>query len=908
MDKSTFDQGLAAFEAMLALQVQLGRDVDQAGAELRAQVNVMFPGFAEAFDEYVEARRNRLQKIAIGNLIRRAGGNVSWYGGPKTHSGVWPSYRDLISTKLPGAAVEAIDDSTNRILSACANPNNPGDRRKGLVIGYVQSGKTANYAALIAKGVDAGYRIIIVLAGMYSNLRAQTQARLANDLAMNKLVGHGRSGQGIAWYQLTDEANDIGATNGVGIFNVSANVAVMIVKKNETRLGSVAKFLNNIPEAQRRARGILIIDDESDQATPNTKGQKQLISTINSRIRDIWKATLTGTYVAYTATPFANVFIDPSDDEDLYPDDFAMVLPRPNGYMGADTFFDLELDADRPEDRTEKYSRTIPDSDIEILATSGNDLSSYAPHMTETLAAAIRWFILATAIRAERTSEIAHSSMLLHTTARVVAHQRMKDVVDEFLVDLKLNRDSQEAAFRVIFDREVAVSQLLEVDGERIPCWGKVWNRVKEMIGRLKVVIDNGQSDDRLVYPDDDPQFVIAIGGGTLSRGLTLEGLVVSYFLRTSNAYDTLLQMGRWFGFRPHYADLARLWVSAGLVEDYAHLARVEADLRAEVGELEREGRTPRDLAIRVRSHPGRLVITGRDRMWAADVAHVGLGGTRHQTTLLDKSAAGAAKAQSAVREFVARLHAAGVRELRADGVDGSVLFPDVTNEQVEIFLEAYANPGQGAWLQEGAVRGWLEAHGDGAHWNVVLVSGARASSARFDFSEKVAVRPVRRAPLKSSNWEPSEETKAGFADGAEIVNIRALMSGGDWLLDVDLLDANNGLTAESRVALADLGGSRDKERSVRTFRGEHFPKTGLLLIYVIDADSEPAPGSNAREPLDAPGDLIGVGVVYPHSAREDDFTYYAVVLPSTRDDYDDDEGDAPAPVDNEGDYEAVVP
>ena len=182
-----------------------------------------------------------------------------------------------------------------------------------------------------------------------------------------------------------------------------------------------------------------------------------------------------------------------------------------------------------------------------------------------------------------------------------------------FISDVALDIDDQEEEFRSVYEEEKDRAASLR-GSEEMPGWTALWPAAKKVLEGVVVKIDNGASDDRLVYDPDSTQTVIAVGGGTLSRGLTLEGLVVSYFLRSSNTYDTLLQMGRWFGFRPGYADLVRVWMGPGLLDEYAHLATVEKQLRDEVAEMEKEGRTPREFALKVKSHPGRLEITSKGR------------------------------------------------------------------------------------------------------------------------------------------------------------------------------------------------------------------------------------------------------------------------------------------------------
>jgi hypothetical protein len=888
----SFRNGLLAFEGILA--GQLGRSASAAEAEARKVMEGMMPGFGHALDVYLADQRDLIETIKLGNLVKKDGGYTSWYSGPRIATGEWPEYKKILSTKLPDPGVRGVDESTTRILSRCANPKEPGDRRKGLVIGYVQSGKTANYAGLIAKAVDAGYRIVIVLAGMYTNLRAQTQLRLETDLNVNDA----KDKNGVAWSLLTGRDTDIGPSTNVGFMSSSTNVAIMIVKKHEKRLANVARFLRDIPDETLRNRAVLIIDDESDQATPNTLSDRELVSTINKRVRSIWNEVPTGTYVAYTATPFANMFIDPNDPEDLYPEDFAMVLPRPEGYMGADSFFDVDQDADHDEDEPiYALSHVIDLAEAQSLVP-GKAIDDFDPEVTPSLEEAIRWFIIATAIRQIRTGETSHSSMLLHTSHRVAAHQRLKDAVASFTEDLALRRDGQESEFRAVFEEETARAAHLRGE-ELLPAWPEVWDQVREIIGRLTVKIDNGQSDDRLVYPDDSPQFVIAIGGGTLSRGLTLEGLVVSYFLRTSNTYDTLLQMGRWFGFRPHYQDLARVWVGPGLLEDYAHLARVEREIRAEVAVLEAEGKTPRELAIRVRTHPGRLQITSAGKMTNAMIVHAGLGGSRRQTIYLDRSAEGTQRSQLAARALIETARSRGVTRLVHDPVRKSArdseMFVGLGNEDVVEFLRHYwvaSDP----WLQADKMATWLKKHGTNVTWNVVLVSGPRRRGT-FSYASGVEVGLVSRAPLQERYWKP-ERLDGELPEGSDVINIRALMSGADSILDLEILAAN-GVLVDPDGLLEATDTSRIE--SVRATRRALCPDMGTILLYAVDKDSQPLAKSKTRREMAAPEHLIGLGVIFPHAESEEQGEFVAAdVQPPV---VDDEPSESTGWQDTEGDY-----
>ncbi|MGP5363967.1 Z1 domain-containing protein [Brachybacterium tyrofermentans] len=896
LDGDEFDLALGAYEGM---RKTLTSQLNQDAAHLRAleMTDGMFRGFRAAYEAYEEDTRNSVGRMKDGTTIRKDGGRPVWYGGAKKRIGEWPDYRErLEASGLPAAAIESIHRSTEQILDQSANPKAVGDRRKGLVIGYVQSGKTANFTGLISKAVDEGYRIIIVLAGMYTNLRVQTQLRLQKDLGLDTV----REGSGVAWHRLTSSNADIGKDISPGFFSNPSNVAVMVVKKHEMRLANVSKFLRSIPEVTLNRRAVMVIDDESDQATPNTLGSKDLVSTINKRVRELWSAVPTGTYVAYTATPFANVFIDPSDDGDLYPEDFISVLAKPEGYMGSELFFDVSQTFDSGDDEMiHRLAHEVPEDEAVTFTPKPKKIDEFDPEMTDSLATAIRWFILATAIRGIRTSKSQDSSMLVHTSQLIRVHERTKEVIAHFISDIALDMDNQEQTFRGVFEAEIHNAAPLRGE-EPVPAWDDLWPVAKKVIESVVVKIDNGASDDRLIYDSSMPQTVIAVGGGTLSRGLTLEGLVVSYFLRSSNTYDTLLQMGRWFGFRPHYADLVRVWMGPGLLDEYGHLATVEKQLRDEVAVMEQEKRTPSDFAVKVKSHPGRLEITSKNKMDAAKLARAGLGGTRRQTIYLDRSATGRGSGYAASRELVQKALDQGLpmltRGAHANRRFPSLMFRGMGNADVVDFLRSYWVAPTDRWLQPDGMKSWLERHGADTEWNLVLVSGSSNGERTHEYADGVTVGTSRRTPLKSKYWS-QDRLGSDLPPHADIVNIRALMSGDDYFLDLRIL-ADNGELEEHDIKHLDEIDKRSAP-SVKNARSKVRPQEGTILLYAIDGKSTPVDDSGTRTKMGAEGPLIGLGVVFPHAEAEDPDEYWSVDL----EDRDPDQ-ESTSQSDDEGDYD----
>lgn len=867
LDEDDIAGATAAYEAQCKRR-GIAPDSGQEADRVLRDLDRRFPGFREHRRRLVAKVAEEIETFQMLSRLRSEGVRVSWYRGPMEHRGFWPEYKTKIQQSLPAAAVEDLDKSTTQIMDACVNPQDIGSKRKGLVVGYVQSGKTANFEGLIAKAADAGYRVIIVMAGMFNNLREQTQSRLADDLGLEK------SSQGAAsWNPLTDVDGDFGGASRTAL-NLESNVAIAVVKKNNSVLKKLIRWLNSIDPGLLAKRPVLIIDDEADQATPNTEKRRDRISTINRRVRELWGTVGTGTYVAYTATPFANVFIDPDDPEDMYPDDFIFTLPEPKGYMGASAFFNLELDADKDSDRDLVLATEVPDLEATVLTPQPPNIDDYDPHVTDSLDEAIRWFIAATAVRQLR-SEPAHSTMLVHTSHRVLAHKRLADVIRDYVRSLHRAGDAEESAFKGVFDRQMSRT---DSDGVQIPPWEQVWDRISaDVLPHVSVVVENGMSDERLAY-GDEAQAVIAVGGSTLSRGMTLEGLVTSYFLRTSANYDTLLQMGRWFGYRNGYDDLVRVWVAPGLLDEFAHLSRVEEDMRERIALMAEENRTPRDMAIPILAHNGRLSITSSNRMAAVREVQAGLSGSRRQTVYLDRSPARIRESHFAARQLAQKAfdHASGV-PLRERRRRPSILFQNVPSRDFLQFLEGYWVSESDRWLQPENLRGWLKRYGRDVSWNVVLVSGSDSSGAVFDYDNEFSVAPVLRTPLDHETWKADKRLPDDLGEGSDVVNIRALISGPHQVLDLKILDENGRLTNAQSADLANRNASSKKD--ARSLRKSIAPNVGLVLLYVIDKDSRPLQRSKSRAAMDAADHLIGLAVIFPHVDNEDPREYYAVEI-----------------------------
>jgi hypothetical protein len=570
----------------------------------------------------------------------------------------WNRYRELLLRGgWPPLVAGTLDRSMDELLDLLGDPTIDGSwKRRGLVVGDVQSGKTASYAALICKAADAGYRMVILLAGTLENVRRQTQERLdaafvgldsrdflARDQLKHKThigVGHIDSRRDGIVFTSRDRDFRAAIASALSISLNSVKEPVLVVaKKNKGVLSNLATWLRTM-NADREGRidvPMLLIDDEADNASINTRLSPNETTAINKAIRDLLALFRRSSYVGFTATPFANIFIDPSSTDemlgdDLFPRDFIHLLEAPTNYVGMDRVFP-PMDPDQPETgEAEAWAaglRTIEDSD-DWLPVDHKSGATLGP-ISQSLLDALRQFLLTCALRDLRIKNRVdghengiHRSMLVNVSRFTATQNR---VADQIHVELERIRDQVrlygrlkpiEAAVR---SPEIAALQRLFEDefAEAGFGWAEVLAYLHDAISPIRVQpVNQGTGAASLDYgavKDAPGVRVIAVGGNSLSRGLTLEGLCVSYFLRNSKAYDTLLQMSRWFGYRDGYSDLCRIWLTAEAEGWYRHVTDATNELKRDFTRMRRQRATPAEFGLRVRTHPDTLLITARNKM-----------------------------------------------------------------------------------------------------------------------------------------------------------------------------------------------------------------------------------------------------------------------------------------------------
>ena len=553
---------------------------------------------AEHLARALEARHG--VTMTIGSLLKQPDW-VPWLDAEKTgiEPYYWGRYKRLLGQRhFSGHVIVALDAVTDRILGMLENPVKEGlwDRR-GMVMGHVQSGKTANYTGLICKAADAGYKVIIIIAGIHNNLRNQTQLRIdegfvGRDSARllsrksDVFIGAGKFDGSRRPVTFTNAIRDFNKNiaTGVGIPLQNLNEpAVFVIKKNPSTLKYLLEWLREHSArfgTDTIGSPMLLIDDEADNASINIKYGKEDVSRINGQIRELLGMFERSCYVGYTATPFANIFIDPNTDsemrgDDLFPRSFIVSLDPPTNYFGpAKVFLDANNAVIRHIDDSEDLLPLKHKIDHEVVA------------LPPSLVYSLRTFVVGRAIRLARGHDRAHCSMLVNASRFTNVQRQLRNeihrIVERIQSSARVNgalraadalRDPELAALREVWLGEYAESGF---------DWPAVQERLNEAAAPVRVVEVNSRSAGTLDYAahEETGLSVVAVGGFSLSRGLTLEGLMVSYFLRNSMMYDTLMQMGRWFGYRPEYEDLCRVWMPEEAEGWYAHISESTEMLR----------------------------------------------------------------------------------------------------------------------------------------------------------------------------------------------------------------------------------------------------------------------------------------------------------------------------------------
>lgn len=668
----------------------------------------------------------------------------------------WSRYSQYLreDKKWRDESLRSLENTTRAVVECLSNPESTkAYSARGIVVGHVQSGKTANFAGVIARAADAGYRLIIVLAGTWNILRNQTQRRLdkellgqealSNDEAYrdplpadwDEFLKHGfdpiERGH-YKWERLTrpdidfkrlkqaiDNLEFEKRDKSLSLFHPtnlhSLPVKLLVIKKHSGILANLVKDLKLLGTKLAQLP-TLIIDDESDQAGLNTADPRRTTgkrerSKTNEKIVELLKLFPRGQYVGYTATPYANALVDPDDPEDLFPKDFFVSLDRPGEYMGVSDFFDPETDHSelQPDDFSQKeiaFIRRVEDP-------HGQD--------DDDLKLALRSFVLSGAIKLLRQEadparyRFRHHTMLIHTSSQTAQHSNLKDRVKELWDQCAFNCPDGMDALVKLWETDFRNVSAIQAPSEVVPSrFAELKPHLSEAISRIQmggehVLLVNSDSP---TAPDfsSAPVWKIIIGGNKLSRGYTVEGLTTSYYRRVTTTGDTLMQMGRWFGFRAGYRDLVRVFLGvkdgpsgkSDLVALFKEVCLMEEQFRREIARYKRRAGGPR---ITPRQLPplitvvGQLLPTARNKMFNATIMSRNYGGGWSQPTLV-AAADGATENIKAIAKLLRKGKALGRMTLGGGCTNGknvnvdAFLF-DVPNAAVSSFLKTFR------WLEK---------------------------------------------------------------------------------------------------------------------------------------------------------------------------------------------------------------
>ena len=820
-----------------------------------------------------------------------------WYFGErKQNRPFFERYRRFLLEEQhwPEKVVDAIDETTDDIMELLEDPGREGPwGRRGLVVGDVQSGKTANYAALANKSADAGYKLIIVMAGMHNALRQQTQIRLDRDVLGYDTTPLSRGRPftriGVSMFDHRPQAEHLTTQEPNGDFRrafadnlgmgVQQRPVLMVVKKNASILRNLNNWVSEVltPRRDTMNRPLLLIDDEADQASIDTGEQDYdeddipdpdyEPTRINGQIRQLLSQFERSAYVAYTATPFANVLIHDAAEadtfgRDLFPRSFIINLPTPDNYVGARRIFGIQnYDGDAGE---MDVIRLIDQQAEGWLATGHKKYASPRfdgqARIPPSLEDAMLTFFLACAARRARGHTTAHNSMLIHVSRFKDVHARVFSQVEHWLKthspilrygigdDELLRR--MEALWRNDFEPTTAQIQHMPPGRGVEPLrWEQVREHLADAIERIRPQVVNGDMKEALDYDRyPDGLNVIAIGGDKLSRGLTLEGLTVSYFLRASRMYDSLMQMGRWFGYRPGYADLCRVSMTEDLRLWFRHVAAASDELRDRLDHMAMIGATPEQYGLRVQSHPI-LMVTAQNKMRHAREFQVSFAGeSKIQTVFYREEKPNRANATAIVETLLSfgpmPADEQDVRRIAGLRKWTSIPGTDVANLLARIEFPDEARDVNAERLSS-FIREQISA-GELTSWTVAVPSG-QGNEMEF---QGWTFKTVDRAPLKRRGGTPS----------ATRFTTRTILDPRHEALDLsdEEVAVALRLTNEKRSRAGRPTTKRPDGPEIRQVRGRN-PRRGLLLLY-------PLSPFVAEVGLDFP--LFGVVVSFPDSAN----------------------------------------
>lgn len=817
----------------------------------------------------------------------------------------WRAYKvKLLKNGMTNEAVNSIEDSAHKTLNKLSLDTISSGTIKGLVVGNVQSGKTSNMGALMAMGADLGFNLFIVLSGSIENLRIQTQNRLINDL---------KEATNVTWIPINNVSTKPSyeyALSTLELKDTSRQRYLMVCLKNSTRLNNVLNWLNK-DEKSRNFLKVLIIDDEADQAGINTKS-KIIKSKTNpddierTRINNAIVNLITNkdaddkttnvklkaiNYIAYTATPYANILNEKPGVNSIYPSSFVASLGVSNEYFGPQQIFGLEsenLDG-------MNIINEVSNDDLIQLKKINEEKSSILP---KSLKDSILWFYCGLAtMRVRKVNK--PFSMLIHTSQKQTHHEIIANLIRQWLEkydEMSFIKDCEKVYnvqiskfslndfrnscqkygnkkiddyfdFKLIYDEIASLFSLgitsILIDEKDEPKYSKGVHLCIDNCAHN--YLENKNEHIRLLYPPQELDYAsgfIVIGGATLSRGLTIEGLISTYFVRTVKQADTLMQMGRWFGYRKGYELLPRIWLSNDTKEKFKFLSIMDYELRLKMKEMEDYNISPEKCGIKILNYANKkLIITAPNKSKAAKVVDKQFDGITTQNTMFFHDENILKSNYDLTVNFINSLPTKPII------FESKLLWKNINADSVMNYIKELQFPNNDfnaldvklfdRWFNK------LKEEGKLGNWNVAISGSSQYKESTFG-----------NYKIHLSNRSKKSNDKDG------IIRIGALRSPQDLYIDID----------KTNPKLNDIDLKYIKDHSTTAFQEirtkVELNHTPLLVIYVIDHNSKAQ--TENRVDMDTKTDLIGLMILIPENNKQNALKdYIGIDLSSSEDEYE---------------------
>ncbi len=775
--------------------------------------------------------------------------------------------------------INSLNESTDTILDLCGNPlETESFSYKGLVVGDIQSGKTANYTNLINKAFDAGYKLVIVLAGITNELRSQTQKRLDKEVLGYETRPDFHKGAQIGVGEISFEKDKIigaftDSDNNGDLKNVNTSIPlggtplIAIVKKNKSVLENLINYIKDNPSVSINSgklnAPVLIIDDEVDQASVNTKKSLNLeeASTINKLIRKLLSKFERYSYVGYTATPFANVFVYPytenqykEEEKDIFPEDFIHLIETPPGYSGIQDYFGT--------DEFDDHDLIVPidENDIkEFFGANKTKATTQTVDLADSLKEAIKHFVISVAVKISR-GIIENNSMLINITSNVYPMQTLQPLVSNFVIELKgkykfLQKEKEN--FKQYWEDNIKEVSKDRLGKEYIDNWDKIKLHIETSFDLLKtenIKLLSGNSMDVFNYSSINQGSYIIIGGAKLSRGLTLDGLLVSYFYRKTKTFDTLMQMGRWFGYRQGWLDLTRIWTDLDIVDDFYDVSLAVKNFKTELRVLKELELTPSEFGLKIQRSPN-LVPTAANKLHHAVKQRIGFAGTIQQTISFDLTK----------KETNLSLVENLVKAKKVIPIDKGLIIDTLTPLEVITFLSSFKEAGD---IGRISVLNWIKyiqkanENNELTNWKVVVHSlKSRKAKSLYKLGKYEISKPVR-------------SLRIGQKENSSIATIKVLTNPDDF----------SSFFYPATNETKEITSYKPESELIKSYFG---PRSGLLTIYIFDLiEKYDKKKDNAPIYIERGENLVGIGVWFPMSEKMKDASVEYYINPILLEEY----------------------